>query len=87
MLKRSAKIAAGILLLIAGIILTPLPIPFGILCLFIGLSILVSAIPQMRIWVTALRRRYQRTSAKLNLIKHRMPHFARQLIEETDPNR
>lgn len=86
MFGRVAKIILGVVIVIAGIILTPLPIPFGILLILVGLSILVSAIPAMRSWLVAMRKRYSETSHKLNNIKPHMPRFLRRLIEDTDPD-
>lgn len=87
MIVRSAKAIAGTLLVIGGIIVTPLPIPFGVLMIVIGLSLLASSVPRIRDYLIALRRRYRDVSAKLNRIKNRLPAFARQLIEDTDPER
>ena len=87
MIKRSAKLSAAIVLILLGIILLPLPIPFGLLCLLVGLSLLVSVVPGVRSWLISLRQRYRQTSRKLNQIGSRMPGFLRQLIEETDPER
>lgn len=85
MIKRSAKLTVGILLLLLGILITPLPIPFGLLSILIGLSILVSVVPAVRRWLIVLRRRFKHTSTRLNQLSPRLPAFLRQLIEETDP--
>lgn len=85
MLKRSFKILTGCLLVIAGIIVTPLPIPFGIVMIIIGLSLLVTTVPQIRDWLKRRRTHYRETSGHLNAIKHKLPGFARKLIEDTDP--
>ncbi|WP_221798256.1 PGPGW domain-containing protein [Oceanobacter mangrovi] len=85
MMKRSAKTLLGILLVLGGIVVTPLPIPFGILMIVIGLSLLVTTVPKIRHWLKQLRHKYQQTSAGLNRLKPRLPAFARKLIEDTDP--
>lgn len=87
MIKRSAKAIAGTLLVIGGIIVTPLPIPFGIIMIIIGLSLLASSVPRVRGYLISIRRRYSEFSGKLNRIKNKLPGFARQLIEDTDPER
>ena len=87
MVKRSAKIMLGILLVIAGVIVTPLPIPFGLIMIFIGLSLLVTTVPRVREWLRRQRHRYQEFSGQLNAIKGKLPRFARKLIEDTDPER
>ncbi len=86
MIKRSFKMVTGILLLLLGVIITPMPIPLGIILIILGLSMLVSTIPRVRTFLQFLRRRYHVFSHKLNSIKHRLPAFARQLIEDTDPD-
>jgi flagellar biosynthesis component FlhA len=86
MIKRSAKLTLGILLILLGIMVLPLPIPLGLLSILIGLSILVSVVPAIRQWLMAARRRYRDTSSALERIKHRMPAFVRQLIDETNPD-
>jgi len=84
--RKPLKIAVGLILVIAGLIALPLPIPAGLLMLIVGLSLLVSAIPEVRHYLRRMRKRFRQTSGFLNRIKHRMPGFARQLIEETDPD-
>jgi sulfite exporter TauE/SafE len=86
MIKRSVKMVTGILLLLLGIIITPMPIPLGIILIILGLSMLVGTIPKVRHFLQFIRRRYRAFSHKLNRIKHRLPAFARQLIEDTDPD-
>ncbi|UXD87746.1 PGPGW domain-containing protein [Thalassolituus hydrocarboniclasticus] len=86
MIRRSVKMVTGVLLLLLGIIITPMPIPLGIILIILGLSMLVSTIPRVRTFLQFLRRRYRVFSHKLNSIKHRLPAFARQLIEDTDPD-
>lgn len=87
MLKRSAKAVSGMLLVIVGIIVTPLPIPFGVLMILVGLSLLASSVPWVREYLTSLRTRYREFSGTLNKMKNKLPGFARQLIEDTDPER
>ncbi len=87
MIKRSAKAVSGAILVVGGIIVTPLPIPFGIIMISIGLSLLASSVPRVRDYLTSVRRRYREFSGKLNRIKTKLPAFARQLIEDTDPER
>lgn len=87
MIQRSAKFTAAILLILLGIVMTPLPIPFGLLSILLGLSLLISVVPAVRLWVIRLRLKYQRSSARLNRIGKRMPAFLRALIEDTDPER
>ena len=86
LVRKPLKIALAFILIIAGLITLPLPIPAGLLMLIIGLSLLVSAIPEARHYLRRIRAQFKQTSGLLNRIKHKMPRFARQLIEETDPD-
>jgi len=86
LVRKPLKIALAGILIIAGLIILPLPIPAGLLMLIVGLSLLVSAIPEVRQYLRKIRGQFKQTSGMLNRIKHKMPRFARQLIEETDPD-
>jgi len=87
MVKRSFKVFLGVILVIVGIIVTPLPIPTGLLMIILGLSLLVTTVPQIRQWLKRQRKHYRETSGKLNAVKDKLPAFARKLIEDTDPER
>lgn len=86
LVRRPLKILLAFIFIVAGLITLPLPIPAGLLMLIVGLSLLVSAIPEVRQYLRRLRKHFHQTSGWLNRIKHKMPGFARQLIEETDPD-
>ena len=84
-LARYLSIIAGSFLVLLGLIITPMPIPLGIILIVQGLSMLVSSLPFMRHWLRDLRRRYHTVSARLKRAKRYLPAFARRLIEDTDP--
>ncbi|WP_430462117.1 PGPGW domain-containing protein [Thalassolituus sp. LLYu03] len=86
MIRRSIHSIAGFLLVIAGIIITPMPIPLGIILIILGLSMLASSVPAVRHFLRDTRGRYRVFSARLNHMKPRLPAFARRLIEDTDPD-
>ncbi|ASP40302.1 hypothetical protein CHH28_17175 [Bacterioplanes sanyensis] len=85
MIRRSAKLTLGTLLLILGVILTPMPIPLGIVFILVGLSLLVSVLPALKHQLINMRRRYPRWSAQLQHSRRYLPHFARRLLDDTDP--
>jgi len=85
MIRHSLNVFAGSLLVLLGLIITPMPIPLGIILIILGLSMLVSSLPVVRDFLRNLRRRYRVLSGKLNHIKRYLPAFARRLIEDTDP--
>lgn len=83
--KRYFLITCGSLLVLAGIIITPLPIPTGILMIALGLSLLIGQSLWLRNNITKARSRYRHFSDRLNSIKTKLPSFARVMIERTDP--
>jgi hypothetical protein len=85
MIKRSVNLVVGFFLVICGIIITPLPIPVGLILIVLGLSLLVPALPVLRRWLTLARARFPKLSNKLQSIRHRLPKFARNLIDHTEP--
>ncbi|UTW47024.1 hypothetical protein [Bacterioplanoides sp. SCSIO 12839] len=87
MIKRSAKFALGILLLIAGIIITPLPIPLGLISILMGLSLLISVAPPLRNWLILLRKRFTTVSQTLTRLRQHLPRFLQHVIDETDPDK
>lgn len=86
-LKRWSAIILGGFLVISGIIITPLPIPTGIIMIAVGLSILITHSQWVRAKIRDIRAKYQEFSQKLNSIKHKLPKFAKKMIEDTDPNK
>jgi hypothetical protein len=82
-----ARLALGWLLVIAGAITVPTPLPIGYVLILIGLSILVHESRFVRTRIRRLRERYPGIGNWLNRIKHYAPGFARRLIELTDPVR
>lgn len=84
---RYFRIGAAIILLLAGAILAPTPIPVGWILILIGLSILVHESKWFRDRLRRLRERYPKFGDKLNQAKRYAPGFARRIIEKTDPIR
>lgn len=76
----------GIILILSGLIILPLPIPFGLIMIVIGMSLLISHSAFFRSQFKKLRRRFVNFSERLNKLKPHLPSFARKMIEDTDPN-
>ena len=87
MIRRSVTLVGGVLLIVAGLLVLPLPVPVGLLMIILGVSLLVPAIPALARYLKRIRRRYPITSQRLNHISPRLPRFVRRVIEETDPDR
>lgn len=84
-IKRPVKLAVGSLFFLTGMILAPLPLPFGQLVALIGLSLLVSESYMVRMFTRKLRRNYPALSRALSRLKPYMPGFLKSTIDETDP--
>ena len=87
MIRRSVTLVGGVLLIVAGLLVLPLPVPVGLLMIILGVSLLVPAIPALARFLKRIRHRYPITSQRLNLISPKLPGFVRRVIEETDPDR
>ena len=84
---RLLRIGVAIVILLAGTVLAPTPIPLGWVLIIIGLSMLVHESKWVRNRLRRLRERYPGFGARLNKAKQYAPGFARRLIERTDPLR
>ena len=77
---------AGVFLVIAGAIIAPTPIPFGLIMLTIGLALLAPYSPPVRRAVRAIRRRWPKIDNTLRRNRHRFPSVIRQTIDSTRPD-
>ncbi len=87
MIRRSVTLVGGVLLIVAGLLVLPLPVPVGLLMIILGVSLLVPAIPALARYLKRIRRHYPITSQRLNHISPRLPGFVRRVFDETDPDR
>lgn len=76
----------GGILVVTGAILTPTPIPFGLIMLTIGLALLAPYMPPVRALVRAIRRRWPNINAALLRYRHRFPPVIRTTIDKTHPD-
>jgi hypothetical protein len=81
------RLAAGWLLIPLGLVITPLPIPLGILMILIGLGLLVRDSRGIRSKLRRLRARFPGISARLSVWEDRSPRLIRGLLRRTDPRR
>ena len=70
----------------AGMVMLPLPIPFGLLCLVIGLSLLAPYIPALQGVIRGLRTKYPRLDSSLLNWRDRVPPVIRSTIDKTMPH-
>ncbi len=77
---------SGTILVIAGVILTPTPIPFGLIMLTLGLALLAPYFTPVRRVVRGIRRRWPRIDETLRRNRDRFPAVIRQTIDRTHPD-
>ena len=85
LLYRTVKFCIAVVMIITGIILTPMPIPFGILMIILGVALLATVSERVRKWITDLRTQFPAFSTALNNAKTRFPAGIQRLIEQTEP--
>lgn len=80
-------LAAGWLMLVAGILITPLPLPTGLLMVGAGMAVLLRYSNTARRWLQRLRRRFPALSRRLVALERRLGPAGRDLLRGTDPRR
>ena len=75
----------GGVLVVSGAILTPTPIPFGLIMLTIGLALLAPYMPPVQALIRAIRRKWPRIDQSLRRHHHRFPPVIRSTIDKTHP--
>lgn len=76
----------GGLLVVSGAILTPTPIPFGLIMLTIGLALLAPYMAPVQALVRTMRRNWPHVDGSLRRHRHRFPPVIRMTIDKTHPD-
>lgn len=76
---------AGSTLVVTGLIVLPLPLPFGLIMLVIGFALLAPYIPAVQRLVRAMRRKWPKIDAILLRNRHRFPPVIKRTIDKTHP--
>lgn len=84
-IKRPIKLAVGWLFVLIGLIMAPLPLPFGQLIALVGLSLLVSESYMIRMFARKIRRNYPIISRMMDRVRPYLPAFLKSTIDDTDP--
>ena len=79
--------AMGIVLLAVGLVVLPLPLPFGLIMITIGMALLAPYIPLVQRLVQRMRRKWPKVDATLLRYRDRLPPIIRATIDKTDPRR
>ena len=77
----------AVILVLAGIAVIPLPIPFGALMVAVGLTILISINRPFAAFVKARRQRHPLIHRLLELLENGSPSGIRNVLKRSDPER
>lgn len=75
----------GAFLVVTGAILTPTPIPFGLIMLTIGLALLAPYLPPVQALIRTIRRKWPKIDLSLRRHRHRFPPVIQSTIDKTHP--
>ncbi|MEK7264492.1 MAG: hypothetical protein AAB227_00200 [Pseudomonadota bacterium] len=75
----------GGVLVVSGAILTPTPVPFGLIMLTIGLALLAPYMPPVQALIRAIRRKWPKVDMNLKKHRDRFPPVIRTTIDKTNP--
>lgn len=75
----------GSTLVVTGLIILPLPIPFGLIMLTIGFALLAPYIPVVQRLIRAMRSKWPSLDGQLRRYRDRFPPVIRRTIDKTHP--
>ena len=76
----------GSILVVAGLIVLPLPIPFGLIMLTIGFALLAPYIPAVQRLIRYMRTKWPNLDGTLRRWRDRMPPVIKSTIDKTHPH-
>lgn len=85
-LRRGLKRLAALLLILAGLITFPLPIPIGAILISIGLALLITSSRALTLWIRVRRGQQPQLNEKLQWMETRLPRFLARAIRKTSPD-
>lgn len=84
---RITILVIGILLIVVGIPITPLPLPFGIPMIITGFLLVASVSPGLQSWIRRRRGSNPKLDARIHGVRDKVPNFIRKLIDLTAPKK
>ncbi len=75
----------GTALVVVGLIVLPLPLPFGLIMLTIGFALLAPYIPMVQRLIKKMRAKWPDLDRNLRLHRHRFPPVIKRTIDKTHP--
>jgi len=77
--------ALGSTLVVTGLIVLPLPIPFGLIMVTIGFALLAPYFPPVRKFLRYLRGKLPKVDETLRRYRHKFPPIIKKTIDKTHP--
>ena len=75
----------GSILVVVGMIVLPLPLPFGLIMLTIGFALLAPYIPVVQRLIKTMRTKWPDLDQNLRRHRHRFPPVIKRTIDKTHP--
>jgi len=75
----------GSVLVVTGLIVLPLPLPFGLIMLTIGFALLAPYIPAVQRFIKFLRAKWPKFDLTLRRYRDRFPPVIKSTIDKTHP--
>jgi len=75
----------GSALVVAGLIVLPLPIPFGLIMLTVGFALLAPYIPVVQRLIRHMREKWPNLDGQIRRHRHKFPPVIRKTIDKTHP--
>lgn len=82
---RIALFILAFLLIIVGLIVLPLPLPFGALMIIVGVTILISSNETAAGWVRNRRSQNPKLNGRLLVLEARLPGILGRILRRTTP--
>ncbi|MBU2532166.1 MAG: hypothetical protein KKB37_05470 [Alphaproteobacteria bacterium] len=79
------SLGASLVLILTGLVVLPLPIPFGAIMIASGVVLLISASATAALWFKLLRSRSRRFNAFIQKAQIVLPRSLRDILRRTDP--
>ena len=79
------SVLGSALLILGGLIVLPMPIPFGALMIASGIVLLISASAAVALKVRSFRRRHRAANDAIQSVENKLPERWKKILQRTDP--
>ena len=77
--------ACAIVIILAGLVILPMPIPFGAIMIVSGLILLISASDTVALYIQSYRRHHPKCDKVVRAVENRLPMSWQIILKRTDP--